>query len=84
MNESPRILLVEDEPGLQLTLSDRLRREGYEVDTAGDGQTGLDKAATGEFDLVLLDVMLPRKNGFDVLRDLRQRSVETPLSLIHI
>ena len=82
MSESPRILLVEDEPGLQLTLSDRLRREGYEVDTAGDGQTGLDKAATGEFDLVLLDVMLPRKNGFDVLRDLRQRGLETPVIML--
>lgn len=82
MSESPRILLVEDEPGLQLTLSDRLRREGYVVDTAGDGQTGLDKAATREFDLVLLDVMLPRKNGFDVLRDLRQRGVETPVIML--
>ena len=82
MNESPRILLVEDEPGLQLTLSDRLRREGYVVDTAGDGQTGLDKAATREFDLVLLDVMLPRKGGFDVLRDLRQRGVETPVIML--
>ncbi len=67
------ILLVEDEPGLQLTLSDRLRREGYEVDTAADGQSGLERAAAEAFDLVLLDVMLPRKNGFDVLRDLRQR-----------
>jgi two-component system alkaline phosphatase synthesis response regulator PhoP len=82
VNESPRILLVEDEPGLQLTLSDRLRREGYVVDTAGDGQTGLDKAATREFDLVLLDVMLPRKGGFDVLRDLRQRGVETPVIML--
>ena len=82
MSESPRILLVEDEPGLQLTLSDRLRREGYVVETAADGQSGLDKAATGEFDLVLLDVMLPRKNGFDVLRDLRQRGLETPVIML--
>ena len=82
MSDTPRILLVEDEPGLQLTLSDRLRREGYVVDTAGDGQTGLEKAATGTFDLVLLDVMLPRKNGFDVLRDLRQRGVETPVMML--
>jgi len=82
VSEPARILLVEDEPGLQLTLSDRLRGEGYRVDTAGDGQTGLDKAATGEFDLVLLDVMLPRKNGFDVLRDLRQRGLETPVIML--
>jgi two-component system, OmpR family, alkaline phosphatase synthesis response regulator PhoP len=82
VSDTPRILLVEDEPGLQLTLSDRLRREGYEVDSAADGQSGLDKAATGEFDLVLLDVMLPRKNGFDVLRDLRQRGLETPVIML--
>lgn len=82
MSDAPRILLVEDEPGLQLTLSDRLRREGYIVESATDGQTGLDKAATGEFDLVLLDVMLPRKNGFDVLRDLRQRGLETPVIML--
>ena len=82
MSESFRILLVEDEPGLQLTLSDRLRREGYMVDTAGDGLSGLEQAASGHFDLVLLDVMLPKKNGFDVLRDLRQRGVETPVIML--
>ena len=82
MSDSPRILLVEDEPGLVLTLSDRLRREGFTVDTAGDGESGLEKAATGTFDLVLLDVMLPRKNGFDVLRDLRQRAVDTPVIML--
>ena len=82
MSEGQRILLVEDEPGLQLTLSDRLGREGYVVETAGDGETGLEKASTGRFDLVLLDVMLPRKNGFDVLRDLRQRSVATPVIML--
>jgi two-component system alkaline phosphatase synthesis response regulator PhoP len=82
VSDSYRILLVEDEPGLQLTLSDRLRREGYMVDTAGDGATGLEQAASGHFDLVLLDVMLPKKNGFDVLRDLRQRGVETPVIML--
>lgn len=82
MSDGARILLVEDEPGLQLTLSDRLRREGYQVDTAGDGALGLEKAASGAYDLVLLDVMLPKKNGFDVLRDLRQRGVETPVMML--
>ena len=82
MSDSPRILLVEDEPGLVLTLTDRLRREGYVVETAGDGQTRPRQAATGEFDLILLDVMLPGKNGFDVLRDLRQRGVETPVIML--
>lgn len=82
MNDSQRILLVEDEPGLVLTLSDRLRREGFTVETAGDGESGLEQAASGAFDLILLDVMLPRKNGFDVLRDLRQRAVDTPVIML--
>src|SRR4029079_13788961 len=63
-----RILMVEDEPGLVMTVSDRLRAEGHEVDEVGDGATGLDRALSGAYDLVILDVMLPRKNGFDVCR----------------
>jgi two-component system alkaline phosphatase synthesis response regulator PhoP len=78
----PRILLVEDEPGLLLTLSDRLRREGYAVETASDGEVGLEKATTGGYDLVLLDVMLPKRNGLDVCRDLRQRGVVTPIIML--
>jgi DNA-binding response OmpR family regulator len=77
-----RVLLVEDEPSLVLTLSDRLRSEGYEVETAGDGEAGLAAATRGRFDLVLLDVALPRRSGFDVLRDLRQRRVETPVVML--
>ena len=64
-----RLLLVEDEPGLVLTLCDRLTREGYLVETSGDGESGLERAAGEAFDLVLLDVMLPRVNGLDVLRE---------------
>ena len=77
-----RILLVEDEPGLVLTLRDRLTREGYGVETAADGETGLERAAGEAFDLVLLDVMLPRMGGFDVLKELRRRSVETPVIML--
>jgi len=77
-----RILLVEDEPGLVLTLRDRLVREGYAVDTAIDGESGLERAAGEAFDLVLLDVMLPRLGGFDVLKELRKRSVETPVIML--
>jgi len=79
---SKRILLVEDEPGLVLTLSDRLASEGYTVDTARDGETGLDRASKEAFDAIILDVMLPRKNGFDVCRDLRQRGVNTPILML--
>ncbi len=65
---SSRILLVEDEPGLALTVCDLLTIEGYEVETAADGDSGLAKASAGKFDLLILDVMLPKKNGLDVCR----------------
>jgi two-component system alkaline phosphatase synthesis response regulator PhoP len=79
---SKKILLVEDEPGLVLTLSDCLADEEYTVTVAQDGETGLHKAKEEAFDLLILDVMLPRKNGFDVLRDLRQHGVKTPAIML--
>jgi len=78
----PRILLVEDDPGLRLTLTHRLGSEGYRVETAGDGEEGLARAVGAAFDLLILDVMLPRKSGFDVLRDLRQRGIESPVLML--
>ena len=77
-----RVLLVEDEPGLVLTLTDRLRSEGYDVDVAGDGPTGIDKATRERWDIILLDVMLPGANGFDVCRDVRQKGVSTPIIML--
>jgi two-component system alkaline phosphatase synthesis response regulator PhoP len=77
-----RIFLVEDEPGLVLTLTDRLTREGYSVEHATDGESGLERAAGEAFDLILLDVMLPRLGGFDVLKDLRKRNIETPVIML--
>jgi two-component system alkaline phosphatase synthesis response regulator PhoP len=77
-----RIFLVEDEPGLVLTLTDRLTREGYSVEHAIDGESGLERAAGEAFDLILLDVMLPRLGGFDVLKALRKRNVETPVIML--
>jgi two-component system alkaline phosphatase synthesis response regulator PhoP len=77
-----RLLLVEDEPGLVLTLSDRLTREGYAVETTADGESALERAAAEAFDLVLLDVMLPRLSGFDMLRELRKRGIETPVIML--
>ena len=77
-----RLLLVEDEPGLLLTLTDRLGREGYAVDSTADGESGLERAAAGAYDLVLLDAMLPGMNGFDVVRELRRRGVETPVIML--
>ncbi len=77
-----RILLVEDERGLVRTLSDCLTGEGYVVETALDGETGFKRAHEENFDLLILDVMLPRKNGFDILRDLRQHGVSTPAIML--
>lgn len=77
-----RVLLVEDEPGLVLTLSDRLAKEGYAVATAADGEEGLKRATTESFDLVILDVMLPGKSGFDVCRDLRQKGFQKPILML--
>lgn len=77
-----RILLVEDDAGLALTLSDRFRSESYDVEVAHDGQTGLDRASTEHFDLLVLDWMLPRRSGIDVCRDLRQRKIETPVLML--
>jgi two-component system alkaline phosphatase synthesis response regulator PhoP len=59
-----------------------LQAEGYEVDTAEDGQSGLERALEEDFDLILLDVMLPRKSGYDVCRDLRQRGDSTPVLML--
>jgi two-component system alkaline phosphatase synthesis response regulator PhoP len=77
-----RLLLVEDEPGLVLTLTDRLTREGYAVESSADGESGLERAAAEAFDLILLDVMLPRLSGFDLLRELRRRNVDTPVIML--
>jgi two-component system alkaline phosphatase synthesis response regulator PhoP len=77
-----RILLVEDEPGLVLTLTDRLASEGYAVETASDGETALAMATGQSFDLILLDIMLPGKSGFDVCRDLRQKGMQAPILML--
>jgi two-component system, OmpR family, alkaline phosphatase synthesis response regulator PhoP len=77
-----RILLVEDEPGLVLTLGDRLTKEGYAVESSGDGESGLERASGETFDLILLDVMLPRLGGFEVLRELRRRGREVPVIML--
>ena len=77
-----KVLLVEDEPGLVMTLTDRLMAEGYEVESATDAPSGLEMAASGSFDAILLDVMLPGGNGVDVCRTLRQRGLQTPILML--
>ncbi len=77
-----RILVVEDEPGIALGLEDDLRLEGYQVELAEDGETASRRARAETFDLILLDVMLPRKNGFDVCREVRRAGVRTPILML--
>jgi len=77
-----RILIVEDEPSIALALEDDLRREGYETAVVGDGEIAARTAISERFDLILLDVMLPKKDGFDVCRDVRRAGVTTPIVLL--
>src|SRR4029077_17504571 len=77
-----RILLVEDEPGVRLTVEDRLKSEGYAVECAADGDEGSKRAVNEPVDLVILDVMLPKRSGFDVCRDIRQRGLNTPVLML--
>jgi two-component system, OmpR family, alkaline phosphatase synthesis response regulator PhoP len=77
-----RVLLVEDEPGLQLALTDRLTAEGYRVEAAADGNTAVQRATTEPFDVIILDVMLPGRDGFDVAKTVRQQGVQTPILML--
>jgi len=77
-----KILLIEDEAGLVMTLTDRLRSEGFAVESCADGESGLAKASEESFDLILLDVMLPGKSGFEVCRKLRQMGISVPILML--
>ena len=77
MNE--HILIVEDEQELCMTLGDRLRSEGYEVECAFDGSSGFEKMNQGPFDLVILDIMLPMRSGLDLCADIRRSGFTTPI-----
>ena len=77
-----RILLVEDEEGLRMSLVDRLTSEGYIVEAAADGEEGLRRGSSEPFDLILLDILLPLKNGMEVCRELRRLGVLTPVVML--
>ncbi len=82
VRKNMRILVVEDEMGLADAIGAILKKEKYIVDIANDGKTGLEYAMTGEYDCILLDIMLPRMNGLEVLTYLRVQEVETPVLLL--
>src|ERR1700722_347953 len=77
-----KILIIEDEPGLVTTLRDRLRKQGYIVSAAGDGETGLELSMNEPADLILLDLMLPGQNGFAVCEKLRKAGSSTPILML--
>jgi two-component system, OmpR family, alkaline phosphatase synthesis response regulator PhoP len=77
-----RVLLVEDDESIAMGLQMNLTAEGYVVSTAVNGEEGLERARAEAFDLMILDVMLPKKNGFEVLRTLRQHGDDTPVLML--
>ena len=77
-----RILVVEDEPNLALGLEDDLKLEGYDVEVARDGETASRRAREQPFDLIILDIMLPRRDGFEVCRDIRRAGLRTPVIML--
>ena len=77
-----RILIAEDEPGIALGLEDDLKMEGYDVEVVGDGLTAARRAVETAFDLIILDVMLPGKDGFEVCRQLRRGGLKTPILML--
>ena len=77
-----RILIVEDEPAISYGLEVDFKKEGYDVEVVEDGETGLRRAAEGQFDLVVLDVMLPKRDGFEICRELRLGGNHTPILLL--
>ena len=77
-----RILLVEDEHSLADLVSDRLKKERYVVDVSYDGEDGLYNALTGIYDLILLDVMLPKKDGFEILKEIRQEGIASKVIMM--
>jgi len=77
-----RVLVVEDEPGIALALGDDLRLEGYDVEVVDDGNVAISRGREGRFDLIVLDVMLKGKDGFDVCRELRRSKVTTPILML--
>jgi DNA-binding response OmpR family regulator len=77
-----RVLVVEDEPGIALFVRQGLSEAGYAVDVAGDGEEGLDYALAAEYDAIVLDILLPQMDGLDLLRELRDRGLMTPVLLL--
>ena len=77
-----RILIVEDEYNLADAISDALKKEKYIVDISNDGESGLDNALSGIYNLIILDVMLPKVNGFEILKSIREENIDTKVIML--
>lgn len=77
-----KILIIEDEKAIRMALEDDFQAEGYHVDSAETGPMGLQKGSASDYDIILLDVMLPEMDGFEVLRELRKGKVQTPIIML--
>lgn len=77
-----KILIIEDEYSLADAIAETLKREKFNVNIQIDGEDGENEALVGDYDLILLDIMLPRKNGFEILRDLRKEKIQTPIIVL--
>jgi len=82
MDKMEKILIIEDEESILMALEDNLRLEGYEVSSAIDGQLGLSMAKEQGYDLIILDIMLPKIDGFEVCKQLRQEGITTPILML--
>ncbi|MGL1890849.1 MAG: response regulator transcription factor [Spirochaetaceae bacterium] len=76
------VLIIEDEIGIQITLEDRLVSEGYKVTIRGDGPSGEEEAKTGNYDIILLDIMLPGRDGYKVCENVRAADINTPIIML--
>jgi len=78
----PKILIVEDDKDIALGLEEDLSRHGYKVDTVADGERALNRGRESRWDLIILDLMLPKKDGFEVCRELRRSGIKTPIIML--
>lgn len=77
-----KIMIIEDEKRILMALEDNLKLEGYRIDSALDGEEGLSRVMENKYDLIILDIMLPKMNGFDVCRQIRQKGISTPILML--
>ena len=82
MTDMAKILIIEDEEAILMALEDNLEMEGFAIKSAKDGEEGLSMAKEGKYDLIILDIMLPRMDGFDVCKQLRQDGILTPILML--